>query len=255
MKRLAIVLGLTVVSSAGWGQNALPDWVLRLARVKSHLKDNFERTPNYVCREDVVRYGKASSEPRRVRIDSLRFDVAQIDGKELTATPGAGGFEEPDFKAYTSTGTGFFGTGTFASLPMHLFVGDTARIAPHPARGRREAWDYEIPAFLRGFQIEWQGIVTKVGVRGTFWVDRETMDLVRTEEQVADPPLQTGMKASDSVVENARMHIGNSSVLLPQSAVMVVVNLDGTEKRNELKFSDCREYTAESKVIFGVPKQ
>jgi hypothetical protein len=138
---------------------------------------------------------------------------------------------------------------------MHLFVGDTARIAPHPARGRRKAWDYEIPAFLRGLQIEWQGFVANVGVRGTFWVDRETMDLVRTEERVVDPPPLTGMKAGDSVVEYARMRIGTSSVLLPRSAVLTVVNLDGMEKRNELTFSACREYTAESKVTFGSAKQ
>jgi hypothetical protein len=49
------------------------------------------------------------------------------------------------------------------------------------------------------------------------------------------------------------MQIGSSSVLLPQSAELVVVNLDGTEMRNEIKFSGCREYGSESTVRFGDP--
>jgi hypothetical protein len=61
------------------------------------------------------------------------------------------------------------------------------------------------------------------------------------------------MSASTSGVLYARMQIGSSNVLLPQSAQLAVVNLDGTELRNEIKFSGCREYVAESTVHFGDP--
>ena len=249
MKWLAVA-GLTALSFAVSGQDVLPDWVLRLSRVKHHLKDNFERIPNYVCRESVERYQRAALQGQSVKIDGLEFDVAEVDRKELLARPGAGGFEDREISSYVSNG--IMGTGSFASLPMILFVEDRARVTPHqPSVRNREGWDYDVPAFLHPYEIASEGVRTSVAVRGTFWVRGENMDLIRIEEAIVDPPMQTGMRASSTDVEYARMQIGTSSVLLPQSAELTVVHLDGTEMRNQIRFSDCREYRAESSVRFG----
>jgi hypothetical protein len=254
VKWLAIAAGLAAASWIASGQDALPDWVLRLSRVKHHLKDNFERIPNYVCRESVERYQIAPHQVRTVKVDSLEFDVAEVDQKELLARPGAGGFEDRELSSYVSTG--ILGTGSFASLPLLLFVADRARVTPHPRSARnREGWDYDIPAFLHGYEIASEGGRATVGVRGTFWVNGQNMDLIRIDEGIVDPPLQMGLSASSTSVEYARMRIGISNVLLPQSARLTVVTLDGTELRNEIRFSDCREYRAESTVTFGNPKQ
>jgi len=40
-------------------------------------------------------------------------------------------------------------------------------------------------------------------------------------------------------------------MLLPQSAELVVMKLDGREMRNRIEFSRCREYGSESTVRFG----
>ena len=56
MRWLTIGVGLAAVSAVVSGQDALPDWVMRLSRVKHHLRDNFVRIPNYVCKESVDRY-------------------------------------------------------------------------------------------------------------------------------------------------------------------------------------------------------
>jgi hypothetical protein len=253
MKWLAIA-ALAAVSFPVSGQEALPDWVLRLSRVKHHLRDNFDRIPNYVCRENVDRYQKAPSQAGTVKIDSLEFDVAEVDRKELLAHPGAGAFEDRELSSYVSTGV--LGTGSFASLPMNLFVADRARVAPHqPSARNREGWDFDIPAFLHAYEITHNKVRMSVGVRGTFWVDGESMDLIRIDEQIVEPPHEVGMSASSTSVEYARMTIGSSTVLLPQSAELTVLQLDGTEMRNRIKFSDCREYRAESTVSFGNPKQ
>jgi len=254
VKRLVIGIGLAA-SFAVFGQNALPDWVLRLSRVKLHLKDNFERIPNYVCREDVDRYRKPVGRLRSVHVDSVHLEVAEVDHKELLARPDAAGFEDRDLSSFVSTGV--LGRGQFASQPTNLFVWDRARITPHNQASKQppagEGWDYEIPAFLRGYEILNLGKRVSVGVQGTFWVDQESMDLVRIDERVVDPPLASGMRASSTIVEYARMQIGTSSVLLPQAAELIVVNLDGEEWRNAIKFSGCREYTSESTVRFGDP--
>ena len=223
-------------------------WVMRLSRVKHHLRDNFERIPNYVCKESVDR--DQETRGRDVKVDSLEFEVAQVEHKELLARPG-GGFEDKRLSSLVSTG--ILGTGSFASQPMNLFVTDRARLIARQESGAasEEGWDYDIPAFLRGYVVERDGVTVSVGVRGTFWVDRESMDLIRIEEEMVDPPPQTGLRASSSNVAYARMQIGSSSVLLPQSAELTVANLDGSKMRNEIKFSGCREYVAESTVHFG----
>jgi len=257
VKCLAIGMGLAAVALTAFGQDAPLDWqwVLRLSRVKHHLKDNFERIPNYVCQETVERFRNSPGRGRTVKLDHLQFDVAQVEHKELFAWPGSHGFEDRDLSSYVSSG--ILGTGAFSSLPFNLFVADRARLVPHKdvasqtSAGR--GYDYDIPAFLRGYEISHLETRAWVGVRGTFWVDSESMDLIRIDEQVVDLPPQLGMSASSSTVGYARMQIGSSSVLLPQSAELVVVNLDGTEMRNEIKFSGCREYGSESTVRFGDP--
>lgn len=257
MKWLAIGVGLAAVSLAASGQDALSDWewVLHLSRVKHHLRDNFERIPNYVCQEVVERFQNSQGRGRTVKLDTLQFDVAQVEHRELLAFPGAHGFEDKELASYVSSG--ILGSGSFASLPRNLFVADRARIVAHKDAEHQPfagiGYDYEMPAFLHGYEISYLGIRAWVGARGTFWVNADTMDLIRIDEHVVDVPPQVGMSASSSTVGYARMQIGSSSVLLPQSAELVVVNLDGTEMRNEIKFSGCREYGSESTVRFGDP--
>jgi hypothetical protein len=146
----------------------------------------------------------------------------------------------------------------FSTLPLSLFVADVARITlHHEEAGLHEGpgYDYEIPAFLGGLKISSGQASATVGVRGTFWVNAESLDLTRIEEHAVDVPAQLGMKEIDTTVEYARMQIGNSSVLLPRSADLVVTTPDGGERRNQIEFSGCREYTSESTVRFGDPAE
>jgi hypothetical protein len=154
--------------------------------------------------------------------------------------------------------SGVLGTGMFSTLPLSLFVANIAHITLHQEGAGLHAgpsYDYEIPAFLGGLQIAVGRANAIVGVRGVFWVDAESMDLIRIEEHAVDVPPAVGMKQIDSTVDYARMQIGNSSVLLPQSADLTVTNLDGWERRNKMEFSGCREYTSESTVRFGDPTE
>lgn len=262
MKWLTIGASLAAVAiSSVCGQNPLdplPDWVLQLSRAKNHLKENFERIPNYVCRETVERYRYGRTPGRiAVTLDSLQFEVAQVEHKEMLAKPGAKGFEDKDLSAYMSAG--LLGTGQFSATTLNLFVTGGARITPHREGAARPpagpSYDFEIPAFLSGYTIVTPGARAVVGQRGTFWIDAESLDLIRIEDHAVDIPRAVGMSEIGSTVEYARMRIGNSNVLLPQSAELVVTNLDGTEMRNKIKFSGCRVYGSESTVSFGDPME
>ena len=229
-------------------QEPLPDWVPQLSRVKHHLRANFERIPNYVCQEAVERFQTTGRHPRE-KLDTLRFDVAHVEGKELLAPAGASRFEDVDPAVYNPAG--MLGTGTFSSLPTTLFVSDKARAKPRKAPVGKLAFNYQVPEFLSGFRVTSAAGSAIVGHRGTFWVDAETLDLLRIEDHAVDVPLRIGIGAVDSTVDYGRMRIGSSNVLLPQSASLVVTRLTGTEMRNEIKYSGCREYGSESTVRFG----
>jgi hypothetical protein len=253
VKWLAICASLTAFVLALPAQDSLPDWVLLLSRIKHHSRQDFEHIPNYVCQETVERFEKTSARAPLKKLDSLRFEVAHVEHKELLALPGAARFEDVPPSALMSSG--MLGTGAFSSLPLNLFVADIARITPQREAAQqtpdRLAYDFEIPVFLSGFRITAQGMSAVVGERGTFWVDANSLDLIRIEVHAVDVPPQVGMSAIDTTVEYARVSIGGDNVLLPQSAVQVAVRLVGPEQRNELKFSGCREYSSESTVRFG----
>ena len=242
---------------ADYRQDALPEWVLQLSRVRNHLKENFKRIPNYVCQESVERFERKAGQSQVRRADSLHFEVARVQNKELLALPGAAGFEDRDLTTYMSSGV--LGTGMFSTLPLNLFVANGARVTLHQEGAEPHAgqgYDYEIPAFLGGgIKIATDRARATVGVRGTFWVDAGSLDLIRIEEHAVDVPPQVGMTQIDSTVDYARMRIGDSSVLLPQSAELAVTNLDGSEQRNKIEFSGCREYVSESTVRFGDPTE
>jgi hypothetical protein len=252
LRRLVIGVCLAALSPiAVYAQDPLtplPDWVLVLSRVKLHLKENFERIPNYVCRETVERFEKAPGRARAVKVDTLEFDVAEVEHKELLAKPGADGFEDRELSAYMSVG--MLGTGQFSALPLNLFVSGNPRITPHQ-EASRPAYDFVIPAFQHALTIMAQGARADVGEQGTFWFDPESLDLIRIEDRAVDVPAIVGMSSLGFTVEYARMQMGSSSLLLPRSAEQMVTELRGRELRNQIQFSQCREYGSESTVRFG----
>lgn len=247
------VVALSILAQAQYDPRApLPDWVMRMSRVKHHLKDNFAHIPDYVCEETVDRYRDMPGRAH-VKIDSLKFDVAEVNGREFFARTGHG-FEFSDLSPFISQG--IIATGQFSTMTGNLFVADGAIVKPHAVMafvpsGPGEGWDFEFSEYQNVTQIVRAGVRVTVGVRGTFWIDTQSMDLLRVDEEVVNMPPITRMRASTSTVDYARMQIGNSNVLLPQSALLTVTELNGTEQRNQVKFSGCREYSSQSSVRFG----
>jgi hypothetical protein len=90
-----------------------------------------------------------------------------------------------------------------------------------------------------------------VGLRGTFWVDPQTLDLVRLEEHAVDLPPNLLMLDISTSIEYARVRIGASDALLPRSAETVVTGISGSQKKNAIEFTGCREYRSESTIHFG----
>ncbi|HEY3839708.1 MAG TPA: hypothetical protein VGL72_24220, partial [Bryobacteraceae bacterium] len=64
------------------------------------------------------------------------------------------------------------------------------------------------------------------------------------------PPTTRLAELSDRI-DYARTRIGDADVLLPQTDEQVLVQLSEWQNRNDIAFSHCRAYTADSNISFG----
>lgn len=252
MKLLPIAAGIAMLGSALCGQD-LPQWVLQLSRIKRQAKAELVRLPNFACVETINRFQKQPSSAVFKPLNTVRMDVAFVDGKELVApVGGTGAFQEMDMRALSYGGV--IGTGAFAAVARNLFVNDTGRttgwgeerILERPAL----RYDFVIPEMQAGYTITSGFASASVGIEGTFWADAETLELLRVEEHAVDIPPSLGIQDTSTTVTYARTHIGASDVLLPRWAETVLTNTNGWRGRNEIEFTGCREYVADSVIRF-----
>ena len=150
---------------------------------------------------------------------------------------------------------GLVSSGAFSATPLNLFVQDVARIAPLPQEGTlietMLGFHFEESAMTAKFVVQSGRGTGQAGLRGTFWVDPQTLDLMRIEEQAVDLPPFLLMRDLTTSIYYARTRIGSSDPLLPQSAETVVTDYYGVERKNAIEFTGCREYVSESVVHFG----
>jgi hypothetical protein len=219
-----------------------------LARVKEHGRATFERIPDYACLETVNRFRKSSIRP----FDTLHLEVAVVAGKELFARKGATQFQNDDPAAFTTAGV--IGSGDFSATPLNLFVHDAAWItAPSEAglSGRKPLrFEFEVPAQSGAYYVQVGGVRAAVGVRGAFWVDPQSLDLLRIEEHEVDLPPELKVRDIATTIAYRRTRIGSSEPLLPLSSELIVTDFSGGQKRNLIEFSGCREYHSESVLHF-----
>jgi hypothetical protein len=247
VKPLPIGLALAVLLPAGLPGQDLPPGDL-LARVKEHGRATFEHIPDYACLETIDRFRKLSIRP----FDTLHLEVAVIDGKELFARKGATQFQGDDPTAFVTAG--MIGSGDFSATPHNLFMSDAAWItAPSEAglSGRKPLrFEFEVPVQSGAYQVQTLGVKAKVGLRGAFWVDPRSLDLLRIEEHEVGLPPELKVRDIVTTIAYGRTRIGSSEPLLPHSSKVIVTDSSGGQQRNLIEFSGCREYHSESVVHF-----
>jgi hypothetical protein len=89
-----------------------------------------------------------------------------------------------------------------------------------------------------------------VAFHGAFWVDVESLDLMRLEVHAADIPDRLGLARASDAMDYARVDIGTSNFLLPKSSELNFLGLSGDESRNRTEFTGCRQYVGESSLRF-----
>jgi len=230
----------------------LPRETTLLAQFKPKIRLVLSQVPNYTCLETIQR----SLEKRRAKafipLDSMHLEVSMLADKELLAWPGAHRFEELDLSSFAAGG--LLGSGVFASLATGVFLHDTATITGHGGEelaGRPVTrFDYRVPAESSGYRIQTKDSSAKVAIAGSFWIDPVSLELVRLEVRADDLPAALGILRTVTTIDYAPMRVADSNILLPQAAQMILTQLNGDVNRNDIQFSHCHEYLAESSIRF-----
>jgi hypothetical protein len=252
MARLALLLTCSICA---WAQpaNLRPETTL-LAEVKEKMLELLGSQPNYTCLETVERTRQAPGGSSKVE-DTLRLEVALVDGKEMFAWPGAKQFEDRDIRELVTTG--MFGNGNYGLYLRMLFsgAGPEFRYRDEVLVGgaRTLRYDFRVHVSRSGYHLsvgDRQGVA---GFHGSIYLDAVRADLRRLEMFADDIPPVLELTASEDRVDYARVRIGDEDFLLPVESSLTMESKDSIS-RNRVRFSGCRRFAGESSLIFDDPE-
>src|ERR1700689_886142 len=100
-------------------QTPAPEDPTLLQRIRTHMMEGLASQPNYTCLETVQRSRRNGAAGKFEALDTLRVEVALVNGKEMFAWPGSKQFEDTDMRAFVPTG--MFGNGDFGLYAKAVF--------------------------------------------------------------------------------------------------------------------------------------
>jgi hypothetical protein len=248
MRRPLVLFFLAVSCLSAQG---LPPEVLTLKRIRDRVQQAVDRLPDVTCVETVDRFWKPSGKEIKP-MDRVVLQILFSGGKELFAAPGETHWENNPSAFLAS---GLMGNGIFAMDLQVVFLNNVSVIkhkGDESLAGRREAhYDFSVSRNQSGYTLHHLGVSGVAAIRGSFWADPGTYDVRRMAFHAEEiPPELLYTDVSTNVIYD-RVHIGESDVLLPRSADLRTVEVDGEEKRNVIEFTHCQGFHTESTLNFG----
>lgn len=249
MRTFAIVLASLSLPA----QSVLTPDLDALTKIRTRMIFNLQHQPNYTCVETIERSSRARSTNKMKIVDTLRLEVALVEGREMFAWPGSKKFEDQDITKMITSGA--IGNGNFGTHARAVF---TNRVATFHYRGEVEfqgkkavRFDYEVPRMLSGYNIQVQGASAIVAYHGSFYANPETSDVKRFEVVADQNPPELFLAEAHVTIDYAMAHIGEGDFLLPSQSELTMVDSNGAENRNHVRFTSCRQFTGESSLTFA----
>lgn len=248
MLRAALIL---LILPCAWAQvnNVRPETTL-LAEVREKMLQLLVSQPNYTCLETVERTRQIPGGSAKVD-DTLRLEVALVEGKEMFAWPGAKQFEDQEIREVVSTG--MFGNGSYGIYARMLFSGSGPdfeyRGQVQLAGIEMARYDFRVHVSRSGYHLAVGEREAVSGFHGSIYLDPAKVDLRRLEIIADDIPPELGLTSSEDRVDYARVLIGNEEFLLPVESALQMATKDSLS-RNRTRFSGCRKFAGESTLIF-----
>ncbi|MGA2589445.1 MAG: hypothetical protein ABSH32_05995 [Bryobacteraceae bacterium] len=209
MRHGALLLLLSATMTPAGPQEPLP-----FARFKEKIRQDLAQIPNYTCLETIERYERGPHAQSFKPVDTVRLEVANVDGKELFAWPGARRFEDRDIADLVSSGAS--GTGMFALIADMLFAGDKGvfqyKGEEHLSGRRAVRYDFRVAQSDSAYKIQVGADSAVVAAKGSVWFDPVSLDLIRLDGYGDAIPFKLHLEETLIRVDYARKHIDNSVV-------------------------------------------
>jgi hypothetical protein len=254
-EKVAFVCVLAAASLSAQPQTAPADDLL--PRFQTAVNQMLRRLPDYTCAETIARSVRVDPNAPYRKLDTIRLQVGWIGGQERYGRADAASFDDREVRDLV--GRGLTSSGNFAGNVQHVFLSAGTQFTPRGAASLRDRpatrYDYEVPVEYSRYKIRGRPEEAEVGVHGSFWLDSQTLDLLRMEVHADEIPPELGMSRFGEIVDYARQPIGDGEVLLPASSELTVLTLTGDEFRNQTTFNDCRRFQADSKVRFDLDNE
>lgn len=243
---------LLLVTVAAQAQLVAPE-VLRYAKAQRQVNQELSRLPSYTCLETIFRATRPSPAKPFKPADTIRLEVALVEGKELYAWPGSRAFRA-DTPAEL-IGAGLSGNGDYAVHIRNIFAPQTAAIhyeGEEPLTGLPAyRYAYRLSSVLGTYEIRFQQQFASASAHGSFWLDRDTLSLRQISMIEDNLPDSFPVARVESTISYAKVLLGSDPILLPQSSHVVLYERSGAESRNQMEFTHCRRYVSESAISFG----
>lgn len=245
-----VALLVTSSRTALPGSDDLPDTTLEIAHTLRHNRDLLNNLPAYTCVETIAREQKDAKQRKPRALDIVQVDVGVGREAEIYSWPGEQTFSSSDLGGLV--GQGFLETGFFHTFASNLFVSNGAmvRAAGEQVLQGREAirFTYNFPSLTNNWNINWMGSRGVIGQSGEFWVDKQTLTLLRMDVIGNDFPPNLPLKAIRLEMRYETLSIEHKTVLIPSSAEVLATEVTGTTYRDLVSFSQCHVFEVESKI-------
>lgn len=265
-----------------WVSAADIDSTSLLARVRSKVLDSARTIPRYVCRQNIERQAFApNSGPSKacgqlpeptssdltgldvarggkggmrgfslLSSDRANLDVMLAEGTELFSWPGGASFGTND--PGDLLGGGFSGNGDFSSFLITAF-----NRAAFEYLGTCEGvscvrYRYDVPVSVSQYVVKTALNQVSLGYHGTIDIDAQSADLLAMT--VVPTDLRNDMRIACDLrtrMTYTRTTMNASEFTIPESVTKEYLAADGAYFANWVRYTGCRQYTAESTLTFG----
>jgi hypothetical protein len=246
------------ISAFAADARAEEDPELLLQRIRGKITAHLSQLHNYTCHvviDRLVRSVRASSFDHR---DTVELEVAFVGDLELFSRAGETRFEEQP--VHQMVPGGMIGNDAFGSHDDNVFAGDAAtfKYAGSCKKDGHKTFRYNFRVTQQNSQLlvkQNNSPSETVGYQGSFWVDAETLDMVRLEWKTDSIPPSVGLSSVEKSMRYKLVQIGNSDFLLPLHTELASFDQSGNYRLNTVSLERCLEFTGESVVTYSTPTE
>jgi hypothetical protein len=209
--------------------------------------------PNFLVKQNTTRYYSTTFPARWKVLDVVTADVVSVGGKEDYRNIMVNG--KPSTRPIEKTGswsTGEFQT-TLDSLLSPYTMASFHKTGDDTLAGR--------PAFTYSFTVlkensNWD-IYASAGEKatpsfsGSVWIDKETRNVLRIEEETGPMPSDFPFDKAEAVVEYGFVRLETNNYILPvHSEILTCQRGTSSCTKNEINFQNYRKFAADSTITF-----